>query len=418
MEDFKDFELGIPRQWTPNEELIKVIGVGGGGCNAVTYMYNQNVEGCSFVVCNTDSQALQKSNVPVKIQMGSGLGAGTDPTAGRNAALEVQDKIKEIVLTQHTKMLFITAGMGGGTGTGAAPVIAKMAKDAGILTVGVVTLPFESEGNGALTKAWNGVIEMEKNVDSLVVINNEKLYDQYSDQLIHDAFPKADEVLTTAVRGIVEIIQKPGFVNVDFKDVSNMMRNSGLALMGCGTGKGEQRIDQAVQEALESPLLNNYNLRQAKNVLINITTAKNDNGLTMNDLKVIGEKIKEYTGGANSFKRGLIYDESEGADDTIHITAIVTGLKLTDVGKGVKTGDIIMIDKNYVYNSGTVSGDEGIYLESVDDTYCEDITYNMGQLHNNFRFDRKPVLLVGSDTNISELENTTAIKRINKKIEN
>lgn len=241
-----------PSDWTPENSIIKVIGVGGGGCNAVTYMYNQKIQGCTFIVCNTDSQALDRSNVPIKIQMGTGRGAGTNPTKGRNAAIESQDKIEKIVLESGTEMLFITAGMGGGTGTGAAPVIASMAKKHGILTVGVVTLPFENEGNESLSKAIDGIHELEKNVDSLLIINNEKLYDYYGDLLVQDAFPKADEVLATAVRGITEIIKKPGYINVDFEDVKTMMKDSGMALLGCGTGTGENRLEDAVRQALES----------------------------------------------------------------------------------------------------------------------------------------------------------------------
>ena len=225
--------LITPDDWVPVDSIIKVIGVGGGGCNAVDYMYSQKIEGCTFIVCNTDSQALDNSDVPVKIQLGSGLGAGCDPTKGRNAALDSQDIIAEKVLN-NTEMLFITAGMGGGTGTGAAPVIASMAKKKGILTVGVVTLPFKSEGNESMSKAIDGINELEKNVDSLLIINNEKLYDFYGDLLLQEAFPKADEVLATAVSGITEIIKNRGHINVDFNDIRTMMRNSGMALMGCG----------------------------------------------------------------------------------------------------------------------------------------------------------------------------------------
>ena len=205
MEEMLD-NMVTPSDWVPVDSIIKVIGVGGGGCNAVDYMYRQKIEGCTFIVCNTDSQALDNTDVPVKIQLGTGLGAGCDPTKGRNAALDSQDIIKEKVL-ENTEMLFITAGMGGGTGTGAAPVIASMAKKKGILTVGVVTIPFKNEGGEAMSKAIDGINELEKNVDSLLIINNEKLYDFYGDMLIQDAFPKADEVLATAVRGITEIIE-------------------------------------------------------------------------------------------------------------------------------------------------------------------------------------------------------------------
>ena len=324
-----------PYNWHESDDIIKVIGVGGGGCNAVTYMYNQKITGCSFVVCNTDSQALQRSSVPLKIQMGAGLGAGTNPIKGRNAALESQDAIEKKVINGNTQMLFITAGMGGGTGTGAAPVIAKMAKEKGILTVAVVTLPFLNEGKEARARAIDGIHELEKNVDSLLIINNEKLYEFFGDQLIQDAFPKADEVLSTAVRGIIEIIRKPGYINVDFEDVKTMMKGSGMALMGCGTGKGENRIEDAVREAFESPLLNDFDLKTAKNVLINITAGHNEKGLKMNDLNLINEKINEYTGGANNFKRGLIWDDDPAKNKynpsvkTMNTTARTTVLKMT-----------------------------------------------------------------------------------------
>lgn len=225
---------------TPIQSMIKVIGVGGGGCNAVNYMFREKVEGCSFIVCNTDRQALDGSPVPVKIHIGdNALGAGTDPAKGRKAALEAHDQIEKVVLGEDTQMLFITAGMGGGTGTGAAPIIAKMAKDKGVLTVGVVTLPFENEGENAMSRAIDGIHELVKNVDSLLIINNEKLYDFFGSHLVHEAFPKADEVLSTAVKGITEIISRPGYINVDFEDIKTMMRNSGMALMGCGTGTGK-----------------------------------------------------------------------------------------------------------------------------------------------------------------------------------
>ena len=257
-----EFDLDIqlnPDTWTPvKESRITVIGVGGGGCNAVNYMFKQNVQGCNFIVCNTDSQALRGSDVPIKIQMGRGLGAGTNSTVGRNAALDSQDEIAKVVFGNPIDMLFITAGMGGGTGTGAAPVIAKMSRERNVLTVAVVTLPFENEGPEALGRAIDGINELKKNVDSLLIINNEKLYEQFGTMLIQEAFPKADEVLATAVMGVVEIIKKEGYVNVDFEDVKTFMKDSGLALMGCGVGKGPNRIEEAVRSAINSPLLNDF----------------------------------------------------------------------------------------------------------------------------------------------------------------
>lgn len=402
-----------PNDWVSSDSIIKVLGVGGGGCNAVNYMFNKGIKGCSFVVCNTDSQALRCSNVPVQIQMGRGLGAGTNPINGRNAALESQDQIDKIVLDSNTQMLFITAGMGGGTGTGAAPVIAKMAKDKGILTVAVVTLPFLNEGNEALSRAIDGIHELEKNVDSLLIINNEKLHEFFGNQLIQDAFPQADEVLSTAVRSIVEIIKKPGHINVDFKDVETMMRNSGMALMGCGVGSGQNRIEDAVKSAFESPLLNDFDLKSAKKVLVNITCGHNDQGLTMNDLNNINIKISEYTGRANNFKRGLIWDDDPNIGDTIKITSIVTGLHFSDViGQTRDMGNYIMINKDFKYDKTEMSQTEGISL--VADSSSQQIGFNTKSNVCKFKFDpdQKPALILGKGEGISELENIPAIRRI------
>lgn len=346
-----------PTDWIPDNSIIKVIGVGGGGCNAVNYMYNQKVQGCSFIICNTDAQALSLCDVPVKIQLGAGLGAGCDPTKGRNAAIEAEDRIAA-VLDNNTKMVFITAGMGGGTGTGASPVIANMAKSRGILTVGVVTIPFKDEGDESMSRAIDGLHELEKNVDSLLIINNEKLYDYFGDMLIHEIFPKADEVLSTAVRGVTEIISKTGYINVDFADVSTMMRNSGMALMGCGVGTGADRLEDAVKGALESPLLNDFDLKTAKKVLVNITVGKNDQGLYGKEKKQIDRMIKEYTGNANNFKSGLVWETDPEWGDKVSITVIATGFnvnRLSDIAD-MNLANIIMIDPDFTYSP--VSGQE------------------------------------------------------------
>ena len=401
-----------PSDWVVSDSIIKVFGVGGGGCNAVTYMYNQGIQGCSFVVCNTDSQALSRSSVPMKIQMGAGLGAGTNPEKGRKAALDSQDEI-ERVIDDRTKMLFVTAGMGGGTGTGAAPVIAKIAHDKGILTVGVVTLPFSNEGNEARSRAIDGIHELERNVDSLLIINNEKLYEYFGDLLIHDAFPKADEVLSTAVKGIIEIIKKPGYINVDFEDVKTMMRNSGMALMGCGHGCGPTRIDDAIKEAFESPLLNDFDLKTAKNVLINITTGKNEQGLKMNDLDEINEKINEYTGGANNFKRGLICDDDPEIGDEIRITAIATGFEFnTLIGPDVNLGRLIFIDRDFVYNKGELTSGEGLALPGA-----EPVGRPTMGVKRNFHFseDNVPAIIAADGEELVEMENVPAIYRRQKK---
>ena len=408
-----DNNIGItPSDWVSADSLIKVIGVGGGGCNAVNYMYNQKIEGCTFIVCNTDAQVLDQCEVPVKIQLGEdGLGAGTNPTMGRNAALNSQDLIAEKVLGGNTEMLFITAGMGGGTGTGAAPVIASMAKKKGILTVGVVTLTFKNQGPETMTKAIDGINELEKNVDSLLIINNEKLLEVYGELLLQDMFPKADEVLATAVRGITEIIKKRGYMNVDFKDVRTMMKNSGYALMGCGSGSGENRIEDAVKKALESPLLNDYDLSTAQNFLINITVGRNDQGLTATQYSQVTEMIKTYTGKANNFKTGLVFDDDPEFGDKVNITVIDTGINMPLIQPQVDMGNIITIDSTFTYRKDAPAENDGEIRLSEVRSYK--IGYNNASVRKKIVFEDgcKPVLLVGEGDNRSELENTAAIRR-------
>ena len=403
--------------WIPENSIIKVIGVGGGGCNAVNYMYEKRIQGCTFIVCNTDSQSLKKSRVPIKIQLGSGLGAGCNPTEGRIAALNAQQEIEDKVLNTKTDMLFITAGMGGGTGTGAAPVIAAMAKNKGILTVGVVTLPFKNEGNESMSKAIDGIYELQKNVDSLLIINNEKIYKHYGGLLIQEAFPKTDEVLATAVQGITEIINKPGYVNVDFKDVKAMMTGSGMALMGCGTGQGENRIADAVNGALASPLLNDFDIKTAKNVLINITCGYNENGLLMDDLAEIDRLISEQLGeNTNRFKRGIVYEMDKSFEDKVNITAIATGFEMKRLNEitDVKLGNIIMIDSNFTYKKGPCMSEEGFELPEIT---SQKIGFNSSSIKTEFDFgsEGKPILLVGEFDDKSELENIAAIRRKVKK---
>ena len=408
-----DNNIGItPSDWVSADSLIKVIGVGGGGCNAVNYMYNQKIEGCTFIVCNTDAQVLDQCDVPVKIQLGEdGLGAGTNPTEGRNAALNSQDQIAEKVLGGNTEMLFITAGMGGGTGTGAAPVIAAMAKKKGILTVGVVTIPFKSQGPETMTKAIDGINELEKNVDSLLIINNEKLLEVYGELLLQDMFPKADEVLATAVRGITEIIKKRGYMNVDFKDVRTMMKNSGYALMGCGSGTGENRIEDAVRKALESPLLNDYDLSTAQNFLINITVGRNDKGMTATQYSRVTDMIKTYTGKANNFKTGLVFDDDPEFGDKVNITVIVTGINMPLMQPQVEMGHIITIDNSFTYRKDEPAANEGEIQLSEVRSYK--IGYNNASVRKKIVFEEgcKPFLLGGEGDNRSELENTAAIRR-------
>jgi cell division protein FtsZ len=351
----------------------------------------------------------------VKIQLGDeGLGAGTNPTEGRNAALNSQDEIEKI-LDNDTKMLFITAGMGGGTGTGAAPVIASMAKKKGILTVGVVTIPFRNQGNETMSKAIDGITELENNVDSLLIIDNEKLFDVYGDLLVQEAFPKADEVLATAVRGITEIIKKRGHINVDFKDVSTMMKNdnrggSRYALMGCGTGTGKNRIEDAVKSALESPLLNDFDLNTAQKVLINVTTGDNKEGLTMSQYGEISDLIKKHTGHADNFKSGLVFDESPEFGDRVNITVIVTGINMTMALPQTEIGNIIMIDSDFEYERSKAASEEGIDLPQVK---VHKIGYNSAPVRKKLVFDKdsKPALLVSENQDRSSLENISALRR-------
>ena len=397
-----------PNDWVPEpDSIIKVLGVGGGGCNAVNYMYNQKIEGCTFIVCNTDSQALNKCDVPVKIQLGEGLGAGTNPREGRNAALNSQAEIEAKVLGGKTEMLFITAGMGGGTGTGAAPVIAALAREKGILTVGVVTIPFRTQGAETMQKAIEGINELEKNVDSLLIIDNEKLLDEYGDLLLQKAFPKADEVLATAVRGITEIIKKKGYINVDFRDVKNMMKDSGYALMGCGIGTGENRIEDAVRNAVNSPLLNNYDLTTAKDFIVNITSGNNDQGMTASQYRTVNEMIKKHTGKANNFKSGLVFDDDPEFGDKISITVIVTGIRMS-ILPSHDPENIITVEEDFVY-SGTARRD-GVELP---ETRNVKIGYNNAASRKKdlFADGVKPALLTVDGQDISELEHVAAIRR-------
>lgn len=311
----------------PKQEssIIKVIGIGGGGSNAVNHMYKQGIKGVDFVVCNTDIQALQDSPVPVKIEIGSngGLGAGSKPEVGRAAAIESLDKIKE-VLSENTQMLFVTAGMGGGTGTGAAPIIAELAKEMGILTVGIVTLPFQWEGRRRSLQALEGVEEIKKHVDTLLVINNDKLRLQYGNLSVKEAFAKADNVLTIAAKGIAEIITATGKVNTDFEDVKTVIKDSGKAIMGQAVAEGEDRAMRAIEEAMNSPLLNDNDIEGATNILLHIVSGSDD--ITMDEISEITEYVQTESGHEADVIWGLGEDESLGGN--IAITVIATGFDL------------------------------------------------------------------------------------------
>ena len=300
---------------------IKVIGVGGGGGNAVNHMMEEGIQGVDFVLCNTDHQALLKSNVKTTVHLGKReLGAGNDPNIGREAAEMSRDEI-EALLDENTKMLFVTAGMGGGTGTGAAPVVAKLAKDKGILTVGIVTMPMEREGRRRKLQALSGIDELKKCVDTLILISTDKLRDQYGNMKLSEAFKKADDVLATAARGIAEIITVPGYVNVDFEDVKTVMKDSGKAIMGSGTAEGEDRAKKAIKDAIHSPLLNDSNIEGAKNILLYITSGANE--VSLDEVDEILEIAQNACGNNSDVIWGNGTDESLG--EAISVTLIATG---------------------------------------------------------------------------------------------
>ena len=317
----------------PKEQssIIKVIGVGGGGSNAVNHMFSQNIEGVNFIICNTDAQAIAQSSVPNKIQLGphltQGLGAGANPAIGKQATEESLEEIKRI-LEVNTKMAFITAGMGGGTGTGGAPILAKICKDLGILTVGIVTTPFAYEGKKRLAQAEEGIRLLKDHVDTLLVISNDKLRHQFGNLKMKEAFAKADNVLATAAKCITDVINSTGQINVDFADVCTVMKNGGVAILGSATASGEDRAQQAIENALNSPLLNDNDIRGAKWILININSCEGENEFTMDEVEVIQNYLMAQAGPDSDVILGLGYDNTLGSE--ISITLIATGFEHKD----------------------------------------------------------------------------------------
>ena len=306
--------------------IIKVIGVGGGGSNAVNHMFRHGIKGVEFVICNTDWQALEASPVQTKIQLGpsltEGRGAGAIPEVGRNAAIETIDDVKRVLL-DNTKMVFITAGMGGGTGTGAAPIIAQAARELGILTVGIVTVPFQFEGKKRKNQADHGIEELKKNVDTLLIICNDRLREMYGNLKLGDAFGHADDILATAAKGIAEIITVTGYINVDFEDVKTVMTNSGVAIMGSAMASGENRAIRAIESALASPLLNDNNIKGARYILMNIASGMNE--VTMDEIGAITDYIQDEAGLTADIIWGNCFDETLG--DNVSVTIIATGFK-------------------------------------------------------------------------------------------
>ena len=312
---------------SPTSCIIKVIGVGGGGGNAVNHMYKEGIHDVAFVVCNTDSKALEESPVPVKLQLGhEGLGAGNRPAKAREATEESIEEVQNM-LNDGTKMVFITAGMGGGTGTGAAPLIAKVAKEMDILTVGIVTIPFRWEGDKKIDQALDGVEEISKNVDALLVINNERLSEIYSELSLDDAFDRADDTLSIAAKSIAEIITMRGKVNLDFNDVKTVLKDGGVAIMSTGYGEGENRVTSAIQNAQHSPLLNNNDIFKSKKVLLNIAYSSKKK-LMMNEMAEVQEFMNRFNRDFET-KFGIAIDES--LEDKVKITLLATGFGVQDI---------------------------------------------------------------------------------------
>lgn len=328
-QDMIKVEFNIPTdQSVDTPKIIKVIGVGGGGSNAVNHMFQEGIHDVTFALCNTDVQALQQSDIPKKIQLGKeGLGAGNKPERARMAAEESIEDIKALLDDGSTKMVFITAGMGGGTGTGAAPVVAKVAKEKDILTIGIVTIPFRWEGNKKIDQALDGVEEMKKHVDALLVINNERLLEVYNNLSLDDAYAKADSTLSIAAKSIAEIITKHGKQNLDFNDVKTVLKDGGVAIMSTGYGEGDNRVSKAIKDAQYSPLLNSNDIFNSQKILFNISYS-NDHQLMVNEM----EEVREFLSRFNSnyeLKWGIAKDDSLG--EKVKITLLATGFDIQDI---------------------------------------------------------------------------------------
>ncbi len=414
----------------PIEErsIIKVIGVGGGGCNAVMHMFNQGIVGVDFAVCNTDSQSMEMSPVPSKIQLGphltEGRGAGSLPQVGKQACIESIDEIRQF-LEESTKMLFITAGMGGGTGTGAAPIIAKASKEMDILTVAIVTIPFQFEGRRRREQAMEGLEELKKNVDSLIIVSNDKLREIHGNLPISEAFGHADDILCTGARGIAEIITVPGHVNVDFEDVNTVMRDSGVSIMGTAIAEGEGRAREAIDKALNSPLLEDNDIRGAKHILLNISSGTKE--VTMDEICEITEYIQDEAGSDTDLIWGNCHDETLG--DRICVTVIATGFdpKTTkEVGQVVVKEKIIVsleddrsgIEKG-IYDKGYGEGD---YMQSFDlplheggDRYAKSGNHGDPYIRNNASDDTPKEEKAGKAV---EKQRREVLRNQNKKLNN
>lgn len=388
----KDEIINFKVQGMPKHSIIKVIGVGGGGCNAVEYMYKQGISDVSFAVCNTDSKALEACKVPYHLQLGEGLGAGSDPAKGSEAAEKSVEDVKKM-LDDGTRMVFITAGMGGGTGTGAGPVIAREAKSMGILTVGIVTIPFRFEGNPRIDQALDGVERIAKNVDALLVINNERLRDIYPNFTLLEAFDKANDTLNIAARSIADIITVKGEINLDFNDVCTVLKDGGIAIMSTAYGEGENRVTRAFEEALQSPLFNNNDIYKSKKMLFCITCSdKKEETLEMDEMNEVDEFMAKFTKNIG-MKWGLVRESSIG--DKIKISILASGFNIKDSLDEDSLDEIAIKEEKeerrksyygeadtqrcshdlrlYTFTSGTLDDDDVISMLESSPTYSRSI---------------------------------------------
>jgi len=398
------FTVELPKD---KSSIIKVIGVGGGGGNAVNHMYSEGIQGVDFFICNTDAQALEKSPIINKVQIGSSLtegrGAGSNPEIGRKAAEEsIQDIMESLGV--NTQMVFVTAGMGGGTGTGAAPVIAKAARDRGILTVGIVTTPFMFEGNKRCTAAFHGIEEIRDSVDSLLVVSNDRIKEIYGNLPISKAFGYADNILATAAKGIAEIITIAGSINVDFEDVKTAMTDSGVSIMGMGTSEGDDRAMRAVSQALNSPLLDDNKIQGASDLLVNISYG--DEEATMDEYATINEYLQAETGSDANLKCGLCYDENLGR--SLSVTVIATGFD-----RAKNRYNAMIKDSEVEFDLGDVNVHENMTAEELDAKKQITIFDSLASSANEKDKRVTPAIYQPNQEGIDKMENIPAYKRRN-----
>ena len=398
------FTVELPKD---KSSIIKVIGVGGGGGNAVNHMYSEGIQGVDFFICNTDAQALEKSPIINKVQIGSSLtegrGAGSNPEIGRKAAEEsIQDIMESLGV--NTQMVFVTAGMGGGTGTGAAPVIAKAARDRGILTVGIVTTPFMFEGNKRCTAAFHGIEEIRDSVDSLLVVSNDRIKEIYGNLPISKAFGYADNILATAAKGIAEIITIAGSINVDFEDVKTAMTDSGVSIMGMGTSEGDDRAMRALSQALNSPLLDDNKIQGASDLLVNISYG--DEEATMDEYATINEYLQAETGSDANLKCGLCYDENLGR--SLSVTVIATGFD-----RAKNRYNAMIKDSEVEFDLGDINVHENMTAEELDAKKQITIFDSLASSANEKDKRVTPAIDQPNQEGIDKMENIPAYKRRN-----